>query len=75
MVPALATRSLRKNALGAGYAVGLVGYLVGLLLSALFDLPTGAVIVWTLTAAALASVPLLARWREPPAATERATPH
>jgi zinc/manganese transport system permease protein len=63
MVPALATRSLRKHALAAGYAVGLAGYLVGLLLSAVFDLPTGAVIVWTLTAVALASVPLLGRFR------------
>ena len=65
MVPALATRSLRKHALAAGYAIGLVGYLVGLVLSAVFDLPTGAVIVWTLTAAALASVPLLGRFRIP----------
>jgi zinc/manganese transport system permease protein len=63
MVPALATRSLRKHALAAGYAIGVVGYLIGLLLSAVFDLPTGAVIVWTLTAAALASVPVLARFR------------
>jgi zinc/manganese transport system permease protein len=74
MVPALATRSLRKHALAAGYAVGLVGYLIGLLLSAVFDLPTGAVIVWTLTVAALAIAPLLAHWREP-AAAERSTPH
>ena len=29
MVPALATRSLGKHALAAGYAIGLVGYLVG----------------------------------------------
>lgn len=65
MVPALATRSLRKHALAAGYAIGLVGYLVGLVLSAVFDLPTGAVIVWTLTVAALASVPLLRRLRAP----------
>ncbi len=65
MVPALATRSLRKHALAAGYAIGFVGYLVGLLLSAVFDLPTGAVIVWTLTVAALASAPLLGRLRAP----------
>jgi zinc/manganese transport system permease protein len=70
MVPALATRTLRAYALPAGYAIGLVGYLVGLLLSALYDLPTGAVIVWTLTAAALASAPLLRRWRERSAANE-----
>jgi zinc/manganese transport system permease protein len=61
MVPALATRSLAKHALAAGYAIGLVGYVVGLLLSAVFDLPTGAVIVWTLTLAGLAAAPLLGR--------------
>jgi zinc/manganese transport system permease protein len=65
MVPALATRALRAHSLWAGYAVGLVGYLIGLLLSAFFDLPTGAVIVWTLTLAALALTPIFARWRAP----------
>ena len=63
MVPALATRRLRSHWLAAGYAIGFAGYLVGLVLSAYFDLPTGAVIVWTLTLAGLASAPLLARWR------------
>ncbi len=63
MVPALATRSLAKHALAAGYAIGLVGYLAGLLMSAVYDLPTGAVIVWTLTLAGLVAVPLLGRWR------------
>jgi zinc/manganese transport system permease protein len=63
MVPALATRSLAKHTLAAGYAIGLVGYVVGLLLSAVFDLPTGAVIVWTLTLAGLAAAPLLRPWR------------
>lgn len=65
MVPALATRTLRVHALVAGYAVGLIGYLAGLLLSAFYDLPTGAVIVWTLTLAAIAMYPLLSRWRAP----------
>jgi zinc/manganese transport system permease protein len=66
MVPALATRSLVKHTLAAGYAVGLVGYVAGLLLSAVFDLPTGAVIVWTLTLAGLAAAPLLGHWRGAP---------
>ena len=65
MVPALATRSLRVHSLPVGYAIGLVGYLVGLLLSAFFDLPTGAVIVWTLTIAGIAMAPLFGRWRTP----------
>ncbi|HET8696725.1 MAG TPA: metal ABC transporter permease [Gammaproteobacteria bacterium] len=60
MVPALATRRLQLHGLAAGYVIGFAGYLVGLLLSAYFDLPTGAVIVWTLTLAALATGPLLA---------------
>ncbi len=63
MVPALATRALRAYSLAAGYAIGLIGYLLGLVLSVFFDLPTGAVIVWTLTVAALAAAPLLAPWR------------
>ena len=63
MVPALATRTLRAYALAAGYAVGLVGYVLGLVLSTIFDWPTGAVIVWTLTLAAFAAWPVLGRWR------------
>lgn len=63
MVPALATRRLRVHGLPVGYAIGLTGYLVGLVLSALFDLPTGAVIVWTLAMTALAMSPLFAVWR------------
>jgi zinc/manganese transport system permease protein len=59
MVPALATRRLPSNALAAGYAIGLAGYLLGLVLSVFYDLPTGAVIVWTLTAAALAANALI----------------
>jgi len=63
MVPALATRSLARHAVVTGYAIGLVGYLAGLLLSAVYDLPTGAVIVWTLTLAGLVAAPLVRRWR------------
>jgi zinc/manganese transport system permease protein len=70
MVPALATRSLRSHALAVGYAVGVLGYLVGLLLSVVYDLPTGAVIVWTLTGAALVAAPLVGRWRAPAAQGE-----
>jgi zinc/manganese transport system permease protein len=62
IVPALATRSLKKRGLPYGYAIGFVGYLVGLTLSALFDLPTGAVIVWTLAATGIIGAQLVARW-------------
>ena len=55
IVPALATRGLRgRPRYVAGYAVGAFGYAIGLALSALLDLPSGAVIVWTLAACALA---------------------
>ncbi len=61
IIPALATRSLTgKRRLGIGYAVGAAGYAIGLALSAVLDLPSGAVIVWTLGACGLA-VALLRR--------------
>ena len=49
IIPALATRvnGGRWRTL-IGYGLGVVGYALGLALSALFDLPSGAVIVWTL---------------------------
>jgi zinc/manganese transport system permease protein len=54
IIPALATRGLEgKQRLAAGYAVGAAGYAIGLVLSALLDLPSGAVIVWTLAACGL----------------------
>jgi len=54
IIPALATRQLqgRRRHLTA-YTIGALGYASGLALSALFDLPSGAVIVWTLAACAL----------------------
>ena len=54
IIPALATRGMtgRYRHLLA-YAVGAAGYALGLALSALADLPSGAVIVWTLAACAL----------------------
>lgn len=54
IIPALATRKLRNGARPwVGYATGAVGYSLGLALSALADLPSGAVIVWTLAATAV----------------------
>jgi zinc/manganese transport system permease protein len=63
IVPALATRSLAGRTIPVGYAVGLFGYLLGLLASTVFDLPTGAVLVWTLSATALAVSGVLGRHR------------
>jgi zinc/manganese transport system permease protein len=58
IVPALATSGMTgRRQLIAAYGVGILGYLSGLLLSAVFDLPSGAMIVWTLAACAL-----LAQW-------------
>jgi zinc/manganese transport system permease protein len=49
IIPALATRLLQPRLrLFIGYSVGIVGYGVGLVVSALFDLPTGAVVVLSL---------------------------
>ena len=54
IIPALATQG-RHGRLRhlMGYGLGALGYALGLALSALFDLPSGAVIVWALAACAL----------------------
>jgi len=48
IVPALATRTLGARRLPAAWAIGAVGYAVGLVVSMSIDLPTGPVIVWSL---------------------------
>jgi zinc/manganese transport system permease protein len=49
IIPALATRLLESNKqLFIAYLSGFAGYLIGLIASAIFDLPSGAVIVWML---------------------------
>ena len=54
IIPALATRSQTgRNRYRIAYAIGVAGYASGLALSALLDLPSGAVIVWTLAVCAL----------------------
>jgi zinc/manganese transport system permease protein len=68
IVPALAAkRFAERYRLAIGYAVGLVGYVLGLVASSLFDLPTGAVIVVTLLvtfiAAVIASLAVPVGWR------------
>lgn len=53
ILPALATNKLQgKHILFWAYSVGIVGYLLGLFLSASFDLPSGAAIVATLALSA-----------------------
>jgi zinc/manganese transport system permease protein len=54
IIPALATRRLRNGGrLWVAYALGAVGYALGLALSAVLDLPSGAVIVCTLAVCAV----------------------
>jgi len=49
ILPALATRRLEGVArLVAGYLLGALSFLAGIVISSLLDLPTGAVIVWTM---------------------------
>lgn len=49
IVPALSTVGMEgRRRLVASYLVGIVGYAAGLALSAVLDLPSGALIVWTL---------------------------
>ena len=49
IMPALAVRRWpeRKKLIG-GYSIGVLAYAIGLVLSAIFDLPSGSVIVWGL---------------------------
>lgn len=56
IIPALATRRLQGvRRLVWAYLLGGLGFALGLALSALFDLPSGAVIVWALALCALAA--------------------
>ena len=60
IIPALGTRQLiGRRRYFVAYGIGALGYATGLTLSALFDLPSGAVIVWTLAACGLAAALLL----------------
>ncbi len=48
IIPALASRNATRYRLAKAYAVGGLGYLFGLVASTLFDLPTGAIVVWAM---------------------------
>jgi zinc/manganese transport system permease protein len=64
ILPALATRRLRPGAaLAGGYAIGVLGYAAGIVLSAIADLPTGTVIVLALAGGTPLLPPLLHRYR------------
>jgi zinc/manganese transport system permease protein len=54
ILPALATRRLQGRArLWVGYGIGALSYLAGIVASSLLDLPTGAVVVWTMAVLAV----------------------
>lgn len=54
IVPAMATRHYATSKrLGVAYLNGVLAYALGLLVSALWDLPAGAVIVWAMAAVGL----------------------
>jgi zinc/manganese transport system permease protein len=54
IIPALGSISFHgKKKLMMGYGIGIVGYLSGLIFSAIFDLPSGAVIVWNIAIVAI----------------------
>jgi len=56
IIPALATQQLHgTRRLFAGYFLGAAAFVAGIGLSALFDLPTGAVTVWTMALFAIAT--------------------
>lgn len=62
ILPALAVRRLNNwHGLAIGYTIGAVGYVIGIALSTLADLPTGAVVVWTLAGTAALAAGLLSR--------------
>ena len=56
IMPALAVRRAKGKGLVIAYIIGAVAYAVGLTISALFDFPSGATVVWTLALAGIAYV-------------------
>lgn len=56
IMPTLSSHDCAPNKAGLfAYIIGALGYLIGLLLSALLDLPSGAMIVWSIAIVALFS--------------------
>ncbi len=53
IVPPLGTRRMQRGRVAAAWVIGAAGYALGLVVSTATDLPSGAVIVWTLVGCAL----------------------
>jgi zinc/manganese transport system permease protein len=69
IIPALATRMVRRRRLGAAYALAAAGYTAGLALSVVTDLPAGPLLVCVL--GVLGIVPMLLKPRSAPASRAR----
>ena len=66
ILPALATRRMNGPwRLLTGYAVGALAFLAGIIVSALLDLPTGAVTVWAMASIALLTGLIIGKRRQP----------
>jgi zinc/manganese transport system permease protein len=64
IIPALATLRLRRgNRLMIGYVIGGLSYFVGIVASSLLDLPTGAIIVWSMAVISLIAGFLISKKR------------
>ncbi len=60
IIPALATARLgHGQRLLVGYLIGALAYLVGIVLSSLLDLPTGAIVVWSMALIAVLAAMML----------------
>jgi zinc/manganese transport system permease protein len=53
IVPALATRRMPRHRLAVAYALGVIGYALGLVTSAMTDWPSGPAIVWVMSVLAV----------------------
>jgi zinc/manganese transport system permease protein len=75
ILPALATRRMNGPVrLLAGYLTGGLAFLFGIAISALLDLPTGAVTVWTMAAMSLLAATIISRFLSRRVAAERSGP-
>jgi zinc/manganese transport system permease protein len=63
IIPALATHQTTRRRLPKAFAVAALGYVIGLVLSGAYDLPSGAIIVWAMGLAGMALFAIEARVR------------
>jgi zinc/manganese transport system permease protein len=59
IIPALATYRIKNPRTLYAFVIGVTGYAVGLILSAWFDLPSGATVVWAMAATGVVAAWLL----------------